>query len=76
MSTTPLKDAIDRINADGDRLELAGGRDEHGKAEAGLEAWKDIGERGGWALGGAVNWIQDKGARILGKITWRPGERR
>jgi hypothetical protein len=71
-STTPLQDAIDKLGADGDGLELSGGRDARGGARGQFEATKTWGAEREWSVAAAVAWAKDMGYAAMGKLKWSP----
>ena len=70
QSATPLQDAIDKLGADGDGLEVDVGRDQAGHAGVSLEGSKTLGKD--WSVAGAVQWAKDVGYAAIGKVKWTP----
>lgn len=71
---TPIQDSLDGIGKNGDGFDLTLAHETEGGTSVGVDVFRDIGKPGGWSLGGAAQWIKDKGGRVLGKLTWRPAD--
>jgi hypothetical protein len=73
ITRTPLQDAIDRIGEHGDHVDLAAGQS-HGQTTVSASAFKDVGQPGGWSVGGTVQWVKQTGLSWMGMARWRPNK--
>lgn len=67
-SSTPIKDALDKLGTSGDGLTFEAALTEE-KQTIGVEASKTAGT---WTFSGAWQYAKDLGHMALGKVTWRP----
>jgi hypothetical protein len=71
MSDTPLKDALDKLGTSGDGLTFEAAHSEK-DTKVGVEATKTWGS---WSASAAWEYTKQLGNTVLGKVTWRPGNK-